>query len=48
MPDQTALTWPGKGPEVLEKDGTHHFDGNYLLIAHQILDGFERRIANWS
>ena len=35
----------GQGAEVLEKDGTHHFDGNYLLIAHQILDGFERRIA---
>ena len=38
----------GHGAEVLEKDGTHHFDGNYLLIAHQILDGFERRIANRS
>ena len=36
------------GAEVIEKDGKHHFDGNYDLIAHQILDGFERRIANWS
>jgi type IV secretory pathway VirJ component len=36
------------GAEVIEKDGTHHFDGNYVLMAHQILDGFERRIANRS
>jgi type IV secretory pathway VirJ component len=34
------------GAEVIEKDGMHHFDGNYPLIAHQILAGFERRIAN--
>ncbi len=34
------------GAEVIEKEGIHHFDGNYVLIAHQILDGFERRIAN--
>lgn len=36
------------GAEVIEKEGIHHFDGNYVLIAHQILDGFERRIANGS
>ena len=38
----------GHGAEVIEKDGIHHFDGNYALIAHQILDGLERRIANGS
>jgi type IV secretory pathway VirJ component len=37
-----------QGAEVIEKQGIHHFDGNYVLIAHQILDGFERRIANGS
>jgi len=38
----------GHGAEVIEKAGIHHFDGDYPLIAHQILGGFERRIANRS
>ena len=37
-----------QGAEVIEKQGIHHFDGNYVLMAHQILDGFERRIGNRS
>jgi type IV secretory pathway VirJ component len=32
-----------QGAEVIEKQGVHHFDGNYVLMARQILDGFERR-----
>ncbi len=36
----------GHGAEVIEKEGIHHFDGNYALIAHQILVGLERRLAN--
>jgi type IV secretory pathway VirJ component len=36
------------GAEVIEKGGIHHFDGDYPLIARQILDGFERRVANGS
>jgi len=35
-----------RGAEVIEKKGIHHFDGNYVLMAHQILDGFQRRIAD--
>ncbi len=38
----------GRGAEVFEKQGIHHFDGDYPLIAHQILEGLERRIANKS
>jgi type IV secretory pathway VirJ component len=38
----------GRGAEVIEKKGIHHFDGNYVLIAHQILDAFKRRIADGS
>jgi type IV secretory pathway VirJ component len=34
-----------RGAEVIEKKGIHHFDGNYVLMAHQILDAFQRRIA---
>ena len=32
------------GAEVFEKKGLHHFDGDYGLIAHQIVDGLNRRI----
>ena len=35
-----------QGAEVIEKKGIHHFDGNYIYMAHQILDGFKRRIEN--
>ena len=35
-----------QGAEVIEKKGIHHFDGNYVFMAHQILDGFKRRIEN--
>jgi type IV secretory pathway VirJ component len=35
-----------KGAEVIEKKGIHHFDGNYVYMAHQILDGFKRRMEN--
>jgi type IV secretory pathway VirJ component len=35
-----------QGAEVIEKKGVHHFDGNYVFMAHQILDGFKRRIEN--
>ncbi|HEY3721158.1 MAG TPA: AcvB/VirJ family lysyl-phosphatidylglycerol hydrolase [Roseiarcus sp.] len=35
-----------QGAEVIEKKGVHHFDGNYIYMAHQILDGFKRRIEN--
>ncbi len=35
-----------QGAEVIEKKGIHHFDGNYIYMAHQILDGFKRRIDN--
>ncbi|MBV8474676.1 MAG: hypothetical protein JO107_12070 [Hyphomicrobiales bacterium] len=31
------------GAETIEKNGSHHFDGNYALIAREILDGFKRR-----
>jgi type IV secretory pathway VirJ component len=31
---------------VIEKKGIHHFDGNYVYMAQQILDGFKRRIQN--
>ena len=34
------------GAEVVEKKGLHHFDGDYGLIAHQILDGLNRRISD--
>ncbi len=34
------------GAEVIEKNGSHHFDGNYALIARQILDGFKRRAGD--
>ncbi len=37
-----------QGAEVIEKKGIHHFDGNYVLMARQILDGFERRAGNGS
>ena len=37
-----------RGAEVIEKQGIHHFDGNYVLIARQILDGFERRTGDGS
>ena len=37
-----------QGAEVIEKKGTHHFDGNYINIAHQILDGFRRRAGDGS
>ncbi len=33
------------GAEVFEKEGLHHFDGDYVLIARQILDGLIRRIS---
>jgi type IV secretory pathway VirJ component len=36
------------GAEVIEKKGSHHFDGDYGLIAHQILDGLNRRISEGS
>lgn len=38
----------GHGVEVIEKKGIHHFDGNYVAMAHQILDGFKRRINDGS
>jgi type IV secretory pathway VirJ component len=37
-----------QGAEVIEKKGSHHFDGNYIYMAHQILDGFKRRISEGS
>ncbi len=37
-----------QGAEVIEKKGVHHFDGDYVLMAHQILDGFERRAGGGS
>jgi type IV secretory pathway VirJ component len=36
------------GAEVIEKKGLHHFDGDYGLIAHQILDGLNLRISRGS
>jgi type IV secretory pathway VirJ component len=36
------------GAEVFEKKGLHHFDGDYILIAHQILDGLNRRLSDGS
>ena len=45
-PCPTAPNWLVTGAEVIEKEGIHHFDGNYALIAHQILVGLERRLAN--
>ena len=38
----------GSGAEVIEKKGLHHFDGNYDLIAQQILDGLRHRISGGS
>ena len=37
-----------QGAEVIEKQGISHFDGNYVLMARQILDGFERRMGGGS
>jgi type IV secretory pathway VirJ component len=36
------------GAEVIEKRGLHHFDGDNILIAHQILEAFDRRASNKS
>jgi type IV secretory pathway VirJ component len=33
---------------VIEKPGLHHFDGDNILIAHQILEAFDRRTSNKS
>ncbi len=36
------------GAEVIEKQGSHHFDGDYALMARQILEGFKRRAGDGS
>jgi type IV secretory pathway VirJ component len=36
------------GAEVIEKQGSHHFDGDYGLMARQILAGFKRRAGDGS
>jgi len=36
------------GAEVIEKKGSHHFDGNYALITQQILDGLNHRTSHGS
>ena len=34
------------GAEVIEKKGSHHFDGNYNYMAQQILEGLKRRAGD--
>jgi type IV secretory pathway VirJ component len=42
-PDALCPTLKGSAAEVIEKDGTHHFDGDYDHIATEIFDGLARR-----
>jgi type IV secretory pathway VirJ component len=35
-----------RGAEVIEKKGIHHFDGNYIYMAQQILAAFKRRAGD--
>ena len=37
-----------RGAEIIRTKGKHHFDGDYIELAQQILAGFKRRVAGKS
>jgi type IV secretory pathway VirJ component len=43
--DTACPTQVGRGAQVIERPGGHHFDGNYDLLAADILKGFRARAA---
>lgn len=36
----------GSGAEIFEENDLHHFDGDPVVIAHQIAEGLDRRISH--
>jgi type IV secretory pathway VirJ component len=41
----SCALFAAKGADLFEKEGEHHLDGDYDLIARQIFEGFKQRTA---